>query len=91
MVHHLSGNMLGPIHQKILWQAEAIIYHAAPWAALGDYPSGPLQIAPRWVADGAVSFGKPKEYITAYWAFDNCHGHARDAFEYFAFVLKAIF
>ena len=59
-------------------------------AALEDYPSGPLQSAPKRVADGAVSFGKPKEYITANRAFYNRHGHARDAFEHFAFVFKAV-
>lgn len=76
MAHPLSDNMLGPICQKILWQAKAILYHATLWAALEDCLNGPLQIAPKWVANGAVSFGKPKEHITANRALYNRHGHA---------------
>ena len=83
--------MLGSICQKILWQVKVILYHATLWAALGDCPSGPLQNAPKRAATGAVSFGKSKEHITTNRAFDNRHCHARDAFEHFAFVFKAIF
>ena len=91
MAHPLSDNMLGLIRQRILWQVKAILYHAAPWAAQGGYLNGPLQNAPKLVANGAVSFSKPKEYITANRTLYNRHSHARDAFEYMTFIFKAVF